>query len=118
MSSTDQPVQQDAERQEKLRRFHANKIVPAAESLHRRGVQFFDREATLGVLTWYEAPPKGPDIVSVEASDCGDALARMWQEQGFDELVRLAPELQAMAEEMEQEEDPSGDVSPFLYMMY
>lgn len=48
----------------------------------------------------------------------GETLKRMWDARGEAALSSLAEDLAALAQELKREEDQSGEVSPFVYVMY
>jgi hypothetical protein len=108
MSSTDDRL---------LRRFWTARVVPAAEALRRRGVRFFP----LGpepAETWYEGPPAAPDFRRPEEGALGAELAFRWNAEGFPELAALAAPLEELAGQLEIGEEPTPDISPFVYVMY
>lgn len=104
--------------EERLRRFFAERLVPAAEKLRRRGVRFLPLGLGHGDETWYRPPPEVPDFVELGDDGGERALRQLWQAQGLTELVELVPEILELARELELDEEQSADVSPFLYVMY
>lgn len=86
-----------AEHLEHLRRFHAQKLVPAATSLKRRGVPWLAPEPSDTAETWYHQPSPESTEITVVTNDGSDDLVRRWRQQGLDELADLMPELLALA---------------------
>ena len=104
--------------EQRLRRFFARKLVPAAQALQGRDVRFFP----LGpdpAESWYEDAPVGePEFVEIEVEDCERMLREMWERDGTPELAALAADLMTLAREIEFDEEQSADVSPFMYVIY
>ncbi len=89
MSSTDE---------ETLRRFHAEKVVPAAEALRARGVRFFALGPEDDAESWYVAPPEDePDFLEIDEAALADALRQRWEAQELPELAALAAPLLVVA---------------------
>lgn len=100
-----------------IRRFFAERLVPVAEALRERGVRFFP----LGpepAESWYEAPPSEPDFTRLGEADLVEALRSRWSEQELPELAALAEPLLELARSLEVHEEPTPDISPFVYVMY
>ena len=98
--------------------FYERHLLPAAEALRERGVRFFPRGPEPDAESWYEAPPTGPDFRSLDASEIEAALRSLWEGQSLPELAELAAPLLELARTLEVDEEQTGDVSPFVYVMY
>jgi len=110
MSSTDEAI---------LRRFHAEKIVPAAEALRARGVRFFALGPEPEAASWYvELPENEPDFQEIDEAALADALRQRWEAQELPELAALAGPLVELSRSLEVAEEDTPDISPFVYVMY
>ena len=110
MSSTD-----DA----RLRRFFRDRIVPAAEQLRERGCSFFAEGPDPEASTWWESgSEEEPALIEFEADDAARILHARWTSDGVPELADLAAPLLELAEELKTTQEESGEVSPYVYVMY
>ena len=104
--------------EQRLCRFFARKLVPAAQTLQGRDVRFFPLGPD-AAESWYEDGPAGePEFVEIEVEDCERMLREMWERDGMPELAALAADLMKLAREIELDEEQSDDVSPFMYVIY
>ena len=110
MSSTDDRARLEA--------FFAERLVPAAESLRARGVEFFPLGADAGAPTYWHRRDDATDYLdSVDPAQTAARLKEMWAEHPelsalVDPLLELASALARPADEQ------SPEVSPFIYAMY
>lgn len=124
MSSTDDRSEDcsEARPEDRLRRFFEQKLLPRAEALRARGVSFFplgpEGEAESDTGGWWQPAPTWPDLATAEPAELASRLAELWAEQGLPELEDLAEELADLARELEQGEEQSADLSPYVYVMY
>jgi hypothetical protein len=102
---------------ELLRRFYFERLVPAADSLKRRGAVFFPLGPD-SAASWYENAPEYPELTEIESDSFGLDLKEIWEKKGFAELADLALAIGDLAKELEIAEDQSEDVSPFVYVMF
>ena len=109
MSSTDE---------DRLRDFFRAKLVPAAKKLRERGVNLFPTGPDPDAESWWEPGPSEDELVELTPEEIEAALAARWQAAGLPELVALAGPLMELARELEITEEPSSEVSPFIYVMY
>jgi hypothetical protein len=113
MSSTDDRGEQ------RLRRFHSEQLVPAAERLEARGVEMFPLRADPAQTTYYVTRPPAEYVFELNAEDVEGYLHARWTAEGHTELAALAPALGALSRELEQKvEEGSSDVSSFVYAMF
>lgn len=103
--------------EDKLERFYAERLAPAAAHLRARGVSFYSLAAD-GSEDWYHPPPDVPALVSLDSATFAELLAEHWSREGYDELVALAEPLSRLADELELESEQGDDVSPFTYVMF
>jgi len=109
MNSTDE---------ERLTSYWEQEICRVADSLRARGVTFFAMGPT-AADSWYTAVPADlPEFVEVEAETAERDLRAMWEAQGLPELAGLAEGLMRLASELQQDEEQSAELSPFVYVMY
>lgn len=52
------------------------------------------------------------------AASLAEALAELWRRRGRPELAPLAAEMAGWVESLRQTDPQSGEVSPFIYVMY
>jgi hypothetical protein len=109
MSSTDE---------DKLRRFFREKLAPVAQKLRERGVDLFPMGPDPDSESWWEPGPTEEPFVELAPEEVEAALAARWQAADLPELVALAGPLMELARELEITEEPSSEVSPFVYVMY
>jgi hypothetical protein len=112
MSSTDN------ESRARLEAFFARHLVPAAESLRARGVQFFPAGAEPDAPTyWRRREDAGDYLDSVDPAATAGRLREMWAEHP--ELLALVDPLLELASTLVRPADEqSPEVSPFIYAMY
>jgi hypothetical protein len=103
----------------RIRKFHA-RLVEAALRLRQRGItSFFPMGPDPQAATWYVDGPQGePELIELEERACGSLLQAHWKRQGLHELAELAGPLMELAGKLKAAQDPSADVSPFIYVMY
>ena len=116
MSSSENP------QAERLQRFFEDQLLPRAEALRRRGVSLFPlgpdgSVAEKGTSGWH-GPPTWPDLSTAEPGDLARQLDALWRARDLPELEGLAEQLAELADELEQGEDQSADLSPYVYIMY
>jgi hypothetical protein len=106
-------------------KFFKKMALPLAEKLGGEGKEFFPEKFDSAATTYYvrrkkTTMDKYDFIVRGCESYAGleNALTDMWQSQGYPELVELAPGLSKLAEKLYAAEDESGEVSPFIYVMF
>lgn len=110
MSSTDDRARLEA--------FFAERLVPAAESLRARGVEFFPLGPDADAPTYWHRRDDATDYLdSVDPAQTAARLREMWAEHPelaalVDPLLELAGALARPADEQ------SPEVSPFIYAMY
>jgi hypothetical protein len=115
MSSTRSPADVDRE----LRRFWAERMVPAAGELRRRGVRFFETGPRPHAGTYFipHAPAASP-FTEIEPERPAELLREMWSAEGLPELAALAGPLAALGPVLKPGEEESAEISPFVYVMF
>jgi hypothetical protein len=103
----------------RVRRFFTDRLVPAAQALRARGVQFFPLAADPAASSWYvPPPPESEDFVALDESRYADLMRDMWQAQGLPELAGLADPLMELSTRLELQAEQTPDISPYVYVMY
>ena len=114
MSSTE-----DRERSEAaLRAFFRDELAPAAEALRARGEELFPLRPDASMDSYWETPAEGDDFEELDPDAIAAALSARWESLGLDELKALVEPLMRIARELEVTEEPTSEVSPFVYVMY
>ena len=106
----------DDTRERELRRFFDERIVPAAEALRERGVEFFALTPDRTQSSYWQTRTRGEGYVFQISDELAGELHTLWRDH---------PQLQALAEEIadmtralaERREEPA-DVSSFIYAMF
>jgi hypothetical protein len=114
MSSTDDRAASEAA----LRAFFRDRLVPAAEALRARGVELFPLSSDAGADSYWETPAAGDEFEELDPDAIARALEARWQGLDLAELRDLVEPLMALARELEVTEEPTSEVSPFVYVMY
>lgn len=110
MSSTDQ--------EQRLREFFRSQIVPLAERLRERGVEFFPLTPEADVDGYYyDVPSDQPEFIDLDPTEHARLLKKRWAAEGLPELAECADALFELADSIEVDiEEP--EVSPAIYVMH
>jgi len=108
-----------------LRNFFLDRLMPLADKRRGEGKVFFELKPDPRRETYYVARPKTtmePNDFEISGlssfEDFEAALRRLWTEQGCPELAELAPAVANLARMLYSREEPSEEVSPFIYVMF
>lgn len=96
--------------------FFREKLVPAAERLRERGVQFFPLAPVPEQCTWFVPYRVSPEDELDAVGPTSDRLVALWAE--IPELAELAPALFALAQEIHPLQSEKAEVSPCFYVMF
>jgi hypothetical protein len=110
MSST------DGRREEQALRFFRERFLPVAAALRVRRAPLLAGGPDGAAATYYTTRPPHEEYVLDLEIPLADVLRAQWKE--YPELVALIEELLQLAHDLRQREDPSGEVSPFIYAMF
>lgn len=110
MSST------DGRREELALRFFRECLVPAAARLRAREAKLLPHGPDRAATTYYVTRPPGEEYVFDLSVPLTDVLRSQWKD--YPELAALAEELSRLADDLRQQREESGDVSPFIYAMF
>lgn len=104
----------------RLSKFFDRHLVPLAERLRARGRLPFPLGPDEQSASYYVAPEPGePGFLELDDPEaCERALRALWERRGLPELAALSRPLLELARRLEIREDESGEVSPFVYVMY
>jgi hypothetical protein len=106
----------DDARDQELRHFFRERIVPAAGRLRDRGVTFFPLEPDRSAESYWSVRRRGEPYIFQIGDDLGAELRDIWRESP--ELQSLADDLAAMSRRMADEGQDRADVSSFIYAMF
>ena len=120
MSSTDRNDPDAA-----IRAFCSETFRPLADRVAAEGRRFFPHGPDPAESSYYvrrgrtsmrKADFESPAFQT--ADEFAGELAAMWKAQGFDALCPLAPAMARLAQQLQQVEEQSDEVSPFVYVMF
>ncbi len=120
MSSTDRSDPEAA-----IRAFCEDEFRPIAERVVANGQRCFAHGPDPDASSYYvqrgrtsmgKADFETPAFRTAE--EFADELAAMWRSQGFEALCPLALSMARLAEQLKQGDAQSGEVSPFVYVMF
>ena len=106
----------DEAREQELRRFFQERIVPTAEALRQRGVSFFALGPDRSAASYWITRAGGEGYIFELGDDLARELRDMWH--AHPELQALADDLAAMTLMMANRREESADVSSFIYAMF
>ena len=111
----------DTERNELLTHFYWKQLLPAAERLREKNVQFFslapDREHP--PATYFEA--HRDHITASYVFELDDLPSSSWLQARWVEhpdLLVIVEPVVGLSRMMEQREEESGEISPLIYAMF
>jgi len=120
MSSTDPREADDA-----IRRFFDAELLPLAERRRREGRASFPTHPDPAAATYYQTrsktsmAPRDFEVSGTESVAAFEkALADLWRPQGYADLVAVAPGMARLAAMLQQREEQSEEISPFIYVMF
>lgn len=106
----------DETRDQDLRRFFRERIVPEAEALRQRGVAFFPLAPDRTESSYWAARPRGEGYIFQVGEDLEGELRDLWRD--VPELQGLAHDLATMTRLMAEWREETADVSSFIYAMF
>ncbi len=111
--------------EERIRRFFAEQLSPAAAAIRRRRGELFATRPDPQAETYYRrrsttrmsaASYEVDGLGSVEGLET--ALRSFWESRGLPELASLSPGLTELARLLRPTEEQTDEVSPFIYVMF
>jgi hypothetical protein len=130
MSSTEvggeeKDLVKDKGKDESAAAFFREVLVPVALGEREAGREFFALRPEEEAESYYAEPTRRemrPEDFELRAADSVEdfvrELAALWSSEGREELAAMAPRLAALGREVREDEEQSGDVSPFMYVMF
>ena len=109
----------DAERDARLKEFYDRWLQPLALRVRERGGTPFPMAPDSSVSSYYRLrQDDGRYVHSLPRGELAACLTALWSAGPLPELAELVSALLALAETLRQEDEPTGDVSPFVYAMF
>ncbi|MBW3572782.1 MAG: hypothetical protein KY467_16930 [Gemmatimonadetes bacterium] len=104
---------------EALRRFHAERLAPAAERLKARGAELFPLRPNPSAASYWTERAPAEYVFELDAEEVSGYLRARWEAEGLPELAPLAAELGTLSRQLEQKPDTApAELSPFIYAMF
>ncbi len=107
----------DLQKEELLKTFYRERLLPLAEIARGRGVEFFPLAKDEAAESYYhDRNDDGNYVHEIDAADPAAELKTLWRD--LPELAALAEPIIALAESIKEDEETSEEVSPFIYAMF
>lgn len=109
----------DTEKEKLLSEFFQKRLLPIAESAKSRGVELFPLAPDDAAKSYYlERADDGNYVHEINSADLVSELKDLWSAGETVELADLAEEIVRLAETLQEHEETSEEVSPFIYAMF
>lgn len=107
----------DTQRENLLRAFYRERLLPLARIAAERGIEFFPLNGSAELASYYkDRNDDGNYVHEIDAADLPGELEKLWQD--FPELAQLAEPIVALAEAIKEDEETQEEISPFIYAMF
>ena len=107
----------DIEKEELLKTFYRERLLPLAELARERGIEFFPLTGDAGAESYYkDRNDDGNYVHEIDSATLASELEKLWRE--FPELAALAAPVVELAEAVKEDQESSEEVSPFIYAMF
>ena len=107
----------DIQKEELLKAFYHDRLMPLAEIARERGIVFFPLSDETAVESYYkDRNDDGNYVHEIDAEDLAGELADLWSD--FPELAALAGPIVELAEAIKEDEESTEEISPFIYAMF
>src|SRR5262245_58714530 len=107
----------DKQRDDLLRDFYRDRLLPLALIARERGLEFFPLSGDASAASYYKDRIDGGNYVhEIDSANLASELESMWQD--FPELAALSRPLVELADKIKEDEGSTEDVSPFIYAMF
>lgn len=106
----------DLQKEELLKTFYRERLLPLAEIARERGVEFFPLAKDEAAESYYHDRNDDGNYVHEIDADPVNELKTLWQD--LPELAALAEPIVSLAESIKEDEETSEEVSPFIYAMF
>ncbi len=108
-----------------VKKFFSKEVLPLSKKMTAEGKAFFPTGFEPDEQSYYIKRQKttmAKEDFEVAGCDSFEAfekaLAAMWRSQGYPELAALAPGLAGLSKALYSAEEQTGEVSPFIYVMF
>ena len=102
-----------------LARFHAERILPAADAVRARAVELLAPGRDPEAATYWVRRAAGAElVVRLDRARLADELGRLWWARGLPELAALSGPLVALSEALAEAAEEPQDVAPSIYTIY
>ena len=109
----------DVKKEQLLRTFYHERLMPLAEKARATGVEFFPMGPDESTESYYvERKDDGNYVHEINANDLAGELGKLWGRGGLAELADLAGAMIELAEIIKEIDEAPEDVSPFVYAMF
>jgi hypothetical protein len=109
----------DTEKEQLLRGFYHDSLMPLADSARAKGIEFFPLGPDASAESYYLVREDAGNYVhEIDATDLTKELRELWAKGDFPELAQLAEPIVQLAETIKESEETPEDVSPFIYAMF
>ncbi len=109
----------DTEKENLLRTFYRDKLLPVAAAAKRERVEIFPLGPDNSKSSYYcERDDSGRYVHEIDPDDLAGQLREIWSGGDLPLLAKIADALVELAESVRDDEPPSDDVSPFIYAMF
>lgn len=109
----------DPERETLLRSFYHERLMPLADAAREHGIEFFPFGPDKKAASYYiDRNDDGNYVHEIKSEELAVELREMWSGGELPGLAELAEELVLLAQSLQEEEETSEEVSPFIYAMF
>jgi len=107
----------DEQRENLLRAFYHERLLPLARLAKERGIEFFPLNGSADLESYYkDRNDDGNYVHEIDPANLAGELEKLWQD--LPELAQLAEPLTALAEAIREDEETQEEISPFIYAMF
>lgn len=99
--------------EQKLIEFFADRLMPIAAE----GGSYFPLAPDDSVSYYTDRTDTGSYVHEIDSSDMAAELRSLWGESD-PQLAAIADELMGLADDLQETEDASDEISPFVYAMF
>lgn len=102
-----------------LDNFFEEKIVPLAKAAEESGVEVLQLGLSKEADSYFiDRNDNGNYLHSIDSANTDTELAKLWANDPIPGLSEIASPLMELAEKLHENEEESGEVSPFVYAMF
>lgn len=109
----------DSNEKDLLSDFYAKFIVPLANAANEAGVEVLKLDVNDASDSYFIDRHNGSDYLhSIDASNMEAELTKLWANDPIPGMSEIASPLILLADQLHENEEVSGEVSPFVYAMF